>query len=110
MTGALDKGATRLRARRIRLALWLAAAALSVGVVAIVGHMQFDAYRRMLGSAQRQIAGASSGVIRTLDQDIDASLGPLLALRIGVTSADPGPLQTALAEVHARHPELGNLV
>ncbi|MGN6480256.1 putative bifunctional diguanylate cyclase/phosphodiesterase, partial [Luteibacter sp.] len=59
---------------------------------------------------QRQIAGASSGVIRTLDQDIDATLGPLLALRIGVTSADPGPLQTALAEVHARHPELGNLV
>ena len=110
MTGAVDKGATKLRARRIRLALWLAAAALSVGVVAIVARLQLDAYERMLGSSRRQIAGAASGVIRSLDQDIDSSLGPLLALRNNVTSADPGPLTTALAEVHARHPELANFV
>ncbi|QWT19637.1 EAL domain-containing protein [Bacillus sp. NP157] len=106
----MDKGATKLRARRIRVALWLAAAALSVGVVAIVAHLQFDAYRRMLGSSQRQATGAASGLIRMLDQNINASLGPLLALRNGVTSADPGPLTTALEEVHARHPELANFV
>jgi diguanylate cyclase (GGDEF)-like protein/PAS domain S-box-containing protein len=106
----VDKGSTKLRARRIRLALWLAAAALSVGVVAIVARLQLDAYQRMIGSSRRQIAGAASGVIRALDQDIDSSLGPLLALRNGVTSADPGPLDTALGEVQARHPELANLV
>ncbi|MGA7438571.1 MAG: hypothetical protein WBW32_10660, partial [Luteibacter sp.] len=106
----MDKGSTKLRARRIRLALWLAAAALSVGVVAIVARLQLDAYQRMIGSSRRQIAGAASGVIRALDQDIDSSLGPLLALRNGVTSADPGPLDTALGEVQARHPELANLV
>jgi diguanylate cyclase (GGDEF)-like protein/PAS domain S-box-containing protein len=110
VTGAADKGATKLRARRIRVALWVAAAALSVGVVAIVARLQLDAYQRMLVSSHRQIAGAASGVIRALDQNIDASLGPLLALRNGVTSADPGPLDTALADVHARHPELANLV
>jgi diguanylate cyclase (GGDEF)-like protein/PAS domain S-box-containing protein len=92
------------------VALWLAAAAVSVGVVAIVGRLQFDAYQRMLGAAHRQIAGAASGTRRMLDQDIDASLGPLLALRNGVTSREPGPLGTALAEVQARHPELANFV
>jgi diguanylate cyclase (GGDEF)-like protein/PAS domain S-box-containing protein len=110
VTGAVDKGATRLRARRIRLALCLAAAALSIGVVAIVGWLQWDAYQRMLGASHRQIVAASTGIIRALDQDIDSSLGPLLALRNNVTSADPGPLSTALAEVQARHPELGNFV
>ncbi|WP_084621250.1 bifunctional diguanylate cyclase/phosphodiesterase [Luteibacter yeojuensis] len=110
VTGASDKGATKRRARRIRVALWLAAAAVSVGVVAIVGRLQFDAYQRMLSASQRQIAGAASGVRRMLDQDIDASLGPLLALRNGVTSRDPGPLSTALAEVQARHPELATFV
>lgn len=110
MTGAADKGATRLRARRIRVALWLGAAALSVGVVALVASLELDAYRRMLGSSHRQIVGAAAGIVRTLDQDVDSSLGPLLALRNAVTSADPGPLDTALAEVQARHPELGNFV
>jgi diguanylate cyclase (GGDEF)-like protein/PAS domain S-box-containing protein len=88
----------------------MAAAALSIGVVTIVGWLQVDAYQRMLGASHRQIVGASAGIIRALDQDIDSSLGPLLALRNNVTSADPGPLNTALAEVQARHPELGNFV
>ena len=106
MEGAAAKAATTRRARHVRWATWAVALALSVGVVAIVSLLQIDSYQVMLGNARHQVVGSSTGTVRMLDQYIDASLGPLLALRNAVDSPDSGPLHARLAEVQARHPEL----
>ncbi len=76
MQGATVKGATKARARYVRLAVWAVSVALSVGVVTLFGVLQFDGYDRMLGNARRQIVGSTTGAVRMVDQDIDASLGP----------------------------------
>ncbi|MET0935524.1 MAG: PAS domain-containing protein, partial [Luteibacter sp.] len=110
MDGAMDKGATKARARRTRLATWAVSIGLSVGLVALIASLQAHAYKGMIAASQRQLAGSASGVVRMVDQDIDASLGPLLALRNAVESADSGPLHARLAEVQARHPELPTFV
>lgn len=110
MQGAPAKVATKARARYVHLAAWTVSIALSVGVVALFGVLQVDAYERMLGNARRQITGSTTGAVRMVDQDIDASLGPLLALRNGIDSAESGPLHTRLAEVQARHPEVSSFV
>lgn len=98
------------RARHIRIATWAVSIGLSVGLVALVAFLQIDTWQGMLANARRQLAGSTSGMVRMVDQDIDASLGPLLALRNAVDSADSGPLHTRLAEVQARHPELPTFV
>lgn len=108
--GAMDKGAAKLRTRRIRLTTWGVSLGLSVGLVTLVAILQVDAYRGMLANGRRQLAGSVSGTVRMVDQDLDASLGPLLALRNAVDRADPGPLHMSLAEVQARHPELPTFV
>jgi diguanylate cyclase (GGDEF)-like protein/PAS domain S-box-containing protein len=108
--GLLDKGTMKARARRIRVATWAVSIGLSVALVMLVAFLQLDAYKAMLANARRQLAGATSGVVRMVDQDIDASLGPLLALRNAVDSAEPGALHTRLGEVQARHPELPTFV
>ncbi|MET0505309.1 MAG: EAL domain-containing protein [Luteibacter sp.] len=110
MRGAAAKGATKRRARRIRLAIWAVAVILSVGLAALVAALQMDAWSRLLATSRRQLAGSASGIVRLLDQDIDASLGPLLALRNAVDGPEPGMLHTRLAEVQARHPELPTFV
>ncbi|HVI57201.1 MAG TPA: EAL domain-containing protein [Luteibacter sp.] len=99
-----------LRTRRIRLTTWGVALGLTVGLVTLVAILQVDAYRGMLASGRRQLGASAGGTVRMVDQDIDASLGPLLALRNAVVSADPGPLHMSLAEVQARHPELSTFV
>ncbi|SEO36861.1 PAS domain S-box-containing protein/diguanylate cyclase (GGDEF) domain-containing protein [Luteibacter sp. UNC138MFCol5.1] len=106
MDGTALKLASRKRVRHARLAVWAVAVALSVGVVALVTLLQLDGYRSMLGNARRQLSGSASGTVRMIDQDIDASLGPLLALRNAVDGPEPGALHARLAEVQARHPEL----
>jgi diguanylate cyclase (GGDEF)-like protein/PAS domain S-box-containing protein len=108
--GAMDKRAAKLRTRRIRLTTWGVSFGLTVGVVTLVTILQVDAYRGMLANGRRQLAGSASGTVRMVDQDIDASLGPLLALRNAIDTADPGPLHMRLAEVQARHPELPTFV
>ena len=108
--GAMDKGAAKLRTRRIRLTTWGVSLGLTVGLVTLVAILQVDAYRGMLANGRRQLAGSAGGTVRMVDQDIDASLGPLVALRNVVTGADPGPLHMSLAEVQARHPELPTFV
>ncbi|URL58675.1 EAL domain-containing protein [Luteibacter flocculans] len=110
MKGETFKGATKIRARHVRLATWSVSVALSVGVVALVAILQYDGYQRMLGSARRQTAASVAGTVRLIDQYVDASLGPLLALRNVVDSPDTGLLHTRLAEVQARHPELPSFV
>ncbi|MGE7137776.1 bifunctional diguanylate cyclase/phosphodiesterase [Luteibacter sp. NPDC031894] len=99
-----------MRARHVRLATWAVAIVLSAGLVALVGILQVDGYHRMLGNTWRQLAGSASGAVHMIDQDIDAALGPLLALRNAVDSAESGPLHARLAEVQARHPELSGMV
>jgi diguanylate cyclase (GGDEF)-like protein/PAS domain S-box-containing protein len=106
----MDKGAAKLRARRIRLTTWGVSLGLTVGLVTLVAILQVDAYRGMLANGRRQLAGSASGMVRMVDQDIDASLGPLLALRNAIDTADSGPLHMRLAEVQARHPELPTFV
>lgn len=106
----MDKGAAKLRARRIRLTTWGVSLGLTVGLVALVAILQVDAYRGMLANGNRQLAASASGTVRTVDQEIDASLGPLLALRNAVDGAESGPLHMRLAEVQARHPELPTFV
>ena len=108
--GAVDKGAASLRTRRIRLTTWSVSLGLTVGLVTLVAILQVDAYRAMVANGRRQIAASASGTVRMVDQEIDASLGPLLALRNGIGTADPGPLHMGLAEVQARHPELPTFV
>ncbi|HEY4090883.1 MAG TPA: EAL domain-containing protein [Luteibacter sp.] len=108
--GAMDKGAAKLRTRRIRLATWGVSLGLSVGLVTLVAFLQIDAYRGMLANGRRQLAGSASGTVRMVDQDIDASLGPLLALRNASDTAESGSLHMRLAEVQARHPELPTFV
>jgi diguanylate cyclase (GGDEF)-like protein/PAS domain S-box-containing protein len=108
--GALDEGAATLRARRIRLTTWGVALGLTVGLVTLVAILQVDAYRGMLANGERQLAGSASGTVRMVDQQIDASLGPLVALRNDVVGAESGPLHMSLAEVQARHPELPTFV
>ena len=107
---AMDKGAATLRTRRIRLTTWSVSLGLSVGLVTLVALLQVDAYRGMLANGRRQLVGSASGTVRTVDQDIDASLGPLLALRNAIDTAESGPLHMRLAEVQARHPELPTFV
>ncbi|NID06418.1 EAL domain-containing protein [Luteibacter jiangsuensis] len=99
-----------MRARRARLATWTVAIVLSVGVAGIVAILQFDVYRGMRDGTRRQLAASAAGAIRMIDQDIDATMGPLLALRNEVDSADSGALHARLGEVQARHPELSSLV
>lgn len=106
----MDKGAAKLRARRIRLTTWGVSLGLTVGLVTLIAILQVDAYRGMLANGRRQLAGSASGMVRMVDQDIDASLGPLLALRNAIDTADSGPLHMRLAEVQARHPELPTFV
>jgi diguanylate cyclase (GGDEF)-like protein/PAS domain S-box-containing protein len=108
--GVMDKGAAKLRARRIRLTTWGVSLGLTVGLVTLIAILQVDAYRGMLANGRRQLAGSASGMVRMVDQDIDASLGPLLALRNAIDTADSGPLHMRLAEVQARHPELPTFV
>ncbi|WP_146171635.1 EAL domain-containing protein [Luteibacter sp. OK325] len=108
--GAMDKGAAKLRTRRIRLATWGVSLGLSVGLVTLVAFLQIDVYRGMLANGRRQLAGSASGTVRMVDQDIDASLGPLLALRNASDTAESGSLHMRLAEVQARHPELPTFV
>jgi diguanylate cyclase (GGDEF)-like protein/PAS domain S-box-containing protein len=108
--GAMDKGAAKRRARRIRLTTWGVSLGLTVGLVTLVAILQIDAYRGMLANGRRQLAGSVGGTVRMVDQDIDASLGPLLALRNAVNGIAPGPLHMSLGEVQARHPELPTLV
>jgi diguanylate cyclase (GGDEF)-like protein/PAS domain S-box-containing protein len=107
---ATFKVATRVRARRARLATWAVAIALSVGVAGIVAILQFDVYRGVRDGTRRQLAASAAGAVRMIDQDIDATMGPLLALRNEVDSAESGALHARLAEVQARHPELSSLV
>jgi diguanylate cyclase (GGDEF)-like protein/PAS domain S-box-containing protein len=108
--GAMDRGAATLRARRIRLTTWGVSLGLTVGLVALVAILQVEAYRGMLANGRRQLVASANGTVRMVDQDIDASLGPLLALRNSVGSSEPGPLHMGLAEVQARHPELPTFV
>ncbi|NID16648.1 EAL domain-containing protein [Luteibacter yeojuensis] len=110
MEAGTFKVATRVRARHVRLATWAVTLALSAAIAAIVAVLQLDGYQRMLGNTWRQLAGSASGAVRMIDQNIDGSLGPLLALRNVVDSADSGPLHARLAEVQARHPELASMV
>jgi diguanylate cyclase (GGDEF)-like protein/PAS domain S-box-containing protein len=106
----MDKGAAKRRTRRIRLATWGVSLGLTVALVTLVAILQVDAYRGMLSNGRRQLAGSAGSTVRMVDQDIDASLGPLLALRNAVNGPDPGPVAMSLAEVEARHPELPTFV
>jgi diguanylate cyclase (GGDEF)-like protein/PAS domain S-box-containing protein len=108
--GGTLKVATRVRARHVRLATWAVTLALSIAIVAIVAILQLDAYHRTLGNTWRQLAGSASDAVRMIDQSIDSGLGPLLALRNAIDSADSGPIHARLAEVQARHPELASMV
>lgn len=110
MEGATAKGATKVRARWIRLAIWAVSVVLSLGIAALVAGLQSQAYARMVATNKRQLAASASAVVRLLDQQVDSSLGPLLALRNVVDGPEPGPLHTRLGEVQARHPELPSFV
>jgi len=99
-----------VRARRIRLAIWAVSAVLSLGIAALVALLQSQAYSRMLATHKRQLAASAGAVVRLLDQQVNWSLGPLLALRNAVDGPDPGPLHMRLGEVQVRHPELPSFV
>ncbi|KAF1006100.1 MAG: putative signaling protein [Luteibacter sp.] len=94
----------------MRLATWAVSLAVSAGVVAIVGALQVDGYQRLLAGYRRQVSGVASSLVRVVDQQVDASLGPLLALRNAVDGPEEEPLRRRLAEVQARHPELPGFV
>jgi len=107
---ATAQGATKTRAHTIRLAIWAVCVVLSLGIAALVAGLQMQEYARMLATSQRQVAASANGVVRLLDQQVDASLGPLLALRNEVDRPDISELRIQLAEVQARHPELPNFL
>lgn len=110
MREAKAKGARSRRARRMRLATWAVSLAVTVGVVAIVGALQLEGYERLQVGYRRQLSGVATALVRMVDQQIDASLGPLLALRNAVDGPDDESLRHRLAEVQARHPELPGFV
>ncbi|UPG85681.1 EAL domain-containing protein [Luteibacter aegosomatis] len=103
-------GARNARARQVRLATWAVSLAVSVGVVALVAVLQVDGYDRMLAGQRRQASAAASALVRIVDQQIDSSLGPLLALRNAIDGPGEDSLRLRLAEVLARHPELPGFV
>ncbi|TCV92791.1 PAS domain S-box-containing protein/diguanylate cyclase (GGDEF)-like protein [Luteibacter rhizovicinus] len=108
--GAEDGLASAARMRRFRHATWTVASIISVGLVVLVAAVQIDSYRSMLASARRQAEGVVGGVVRVVDIQIDATLGPLIALRNAIDGPAADPLHTRLAEVWARHPELSGFV
>lgn len=110
MEGATSSAARKVRARRVRLATWAVSLALSIAVLALVAVLQLDSYDGMLAHSRRQLAASAAGTVRMVDQHIESSLGPLLALRNAIDSADSGALHARLAEVQARHPELPTFV
>ncbi len=85
-------------------------AIVSIGVIALVAVLQVDGYRRMVAVQRKQISAAANALVRMVDQQIDSSLGPLLALRNVVDDPAPDVLRQRLAEVQARHPELPGFV
>ncbi|MBB3226706.1 diguanylate cyclase (GGDEF)-like protein/PAS domain S-box-containing protein [Luteibacter sp. Sphag1AF] len=110
MAAAEDAVGSRARTRRFRGATWSVASVLSIGIIVLVGASLIDSYGSMVTAARQQAEGVAGGIVRVVDLQVDASLGPLIALRNAVDSPDLGLLHTRLAEVRARHPELSSFV